>query len=186
MTETVDYFHSLPPFHKLSQEGGWCTINLVKCKKRFFVVSIPRDRNGRSMFNRTWLNLPSLPLFFSLSFSSGEGEKRDGSIRVPLAAARSMGCRCENSISFRLSRAAATIFVFGVRARALPLNVPREEEENAEVSSVPYASPRDPSYSRGETRLKNLSNVPEINDEFTRRERVNLEIYSFLEEKSDM
>lgn len=97
-----------------------------------------------------------------------------------------MGCRCENSISFRLSRAAATIFVFGVRARALPLNVPREEEENAEVSSVPYASPRDPSYSRSETRLENLSNVPEINDEFTRRERVKLEIYSFLEEKSDM
>ena len=39
-----------------------------------------------------------------------------------------------------------------------------------------------------ETRSENLSNVAEINDEFTRRERVNLEAryISFLDEKSDM
>lgn len=183
-----------PSFHKLSEDnygkililegireerGGAARSTWLNVRRGLrIVVSMPRDRNGRSMFNRTWLNLPSLPFSLSLSLSL-EWRGRDGGISVPLAAlARSMGCRCENSISFRLSRGAATIFVFSVRARALPLNVPRRMRRRR-WKDVPYASPR-PSYSRGETRSENLSNVLEINDEFTRRE-----VYSFLDRKSD-
>ena len=46
-----------------------------------------------------------------------------------------MGCRCENSISFRLSQGVATIFVFGVRARALPLNVLRGGERTEDEAA---------------------------------------------------
>lgn len=128
------------------KEGGgwWKRSTWLNVRKGFFFFT----NRG---FDTSWpqrpidvqpnVTKPSFPSLFSLSFPEREeGEKRDGGIRVPLAAARSMGCRCENSISFRLSRGAATIFVFGVRARALPLNVPREGEggrtRRSSVSSV--------------------------------------------------
>ena len=52
-----------------------------------------------------------------------------------------IGCRCENSISFRLSQGVATIFVFGVRARTLPLNVLRGGERTEDGSEGDPRSP---------------------------------------------